>query len=126
MIDYIIEKISNFILKEDTTVYNQSEIYDYISEDIRKKKFINYSKSVSFYKLSYERMNKAIAIGSKYALLAKRKKQKYGTFYDEENFYYFKIIPYTDNFGIDKVKVIKNKMEEKYYGAKIWVYRNIW
>ena len=121
MLYNIIEKISNFILKEDTTVYKQSKIYDYISEDIRKKKFINYSKSVSFYRLSYERMNKAVAIGSKYALLANRKKQKYANFYDEEYMYYFRIIPYTDNFGIFEANKIKNEMEEKIYG----IYRNI-
>lgn len=52
--------------------YNKisQEIFPYVVADERKNKFTKYSNAESFFELEYERTNKAIAVGSKYALEA--------------------------------------------------------
>lgn len=54
--------------------YNKisQEIFPYVVADERKNKFTKYSNAESFFELEYERTNKAIAVGSKYALEAQQ------------------------------------------------------
>ena len=60
---------------------------------------------------------KAIAIGSKYALKTKNKRERYGRFYDEDNIYYYKILIGGVNFGITCVTNIEERMDDKFYGV---------
>lgn len=54
-----------YISKNDNdTTY----LYTIIALDIRKSKFLKYSNDASFYELDYQRMLKAIALGSKETL----------------------------------------------------------
>ena len=54
-----------YISKNDNdTTY----LYTIIALDIRKSKFLKYSIDASFYELDYQRMLKAIALGSKETL----------------------------------------------------------
>ena len=119
--EYILPKIKSIFLKEHKTIYNEDieEIIPYIVIDNRKIKFTEYSKAESFYELSYERMNKAIAIGSKFALKANCNKEIRGIFRDEEYTYYFKLINNTDNFGIINVEKIEDRKDDLYYDEDI-------
>ncbi len=87
--------------------YDLIDLIPYIVLDKRKTKFIPYSKSESFFSLDYERMNKAVAIGSKYALLALNEKIKISSYTDESYTYYFILLNDDGNFGIVKVKEIE-------------------
>ena len=53
-------------------------LYTIIASDIRKIKFLKYSIDASFYELDYQRMLKAIALGSKEALKTKKRRLRTG------------------------------------------------
>lgn len=95
--------------------YNKisQEIFPYVVADERKNKFTKYSNAESFFELEYERMNKAIAVGSKYALKAQQQGLDSYSFNDEKYVYYFDIINKNNNaFRITNAKLIKNISEE--------------
>ena len=84
----------------------------YVSVDERKTKFIPYSKSESFFDLDYDIMDKAISIGSKYALDAQKLGLEQSYFNDDSNIYYFSILNNNNNlFGITDVIKIKDSSE---------------
>lgn len=90
---------------------NLKDIAFYIALDERKIKFIPYSSSEKFFMLDYETMNKAVALGSKYAL---NNNTNFGKFYDNENIYYYKILNENnfgiiDVFGIEEIKEVIDK-----------------
>lgn len=88
------------------------DLIPYVSIDERKAKFIPYSKSESFFELDYERMDKAIAIGSRYALEAQQQGYNSYSFNDEKYTYDFDIINKNDNaFRITNAEIIKNISE---------------
>lgn len=95
--------------------YNKisQEIFPYVVADERKNKFTKYSNAESFFELEYERTNKAIAVGFKYALEAQQQGLDSYSFNDEKYVYYFDIINKNNNvFRITNAKLIKNISEE--------------
>lgn len=94
---------------------NLKDIAFYIALDERKIKFIPYSSSEKFFMLDYETMNKAVALGSKYAL---NDKNKIGKYHDDTHIYYYEILN-EDNFGIIDVYEIKEVTEDIYERDKI-------
>lgn len=96
------------------------EVVPYISADERKAKFTKYSNSERFFKLDYDRMDKAIAIGSKYVLEAQQQGLDSYSFNDEKYVYDFDIIDKNNNaFRITNAELIKNISEEAYNERKI-------
>jgi hypothetical protein len=109
------KNINNNIASTRGIDYNNVsyEIVPYISADERKTKFTKYSNAESFFELDYERMDKAIAIGSKYVLEAQQQGLDSYSFNDEKYVYYFDIIDKKNNaFSITNVYEIGDEYND--------------
>ena len=100
----------------NNTNYNISyEVISYISADERKTKFLKYSRAESFYELDYDTMDRAIAVGAKYAIEAQNKGLSNSYFTDDNYMYYFNVLNTNNNaFGITEVVELENVNEEAY------------
>lgn len=87
------------------------EVIPYISADERKTKFLKYSRAESFYELDYDTMDRAIAVGAKYAIEAQNKGLSNSYFIDDNYIYDFEIIDKSNNsFGITNVETIEDNV----------------
>ena len=91
--------LKNNVENNKEKYYNEVgyNVISYIILDERKIKFMHYSSAESFLKLNYERMNKAIAVGSKYVLEAQQQNYDSYSFNDEKYIYDFDIIDKNNN-----------------------------
>ena len=88
------------------------EILPNLIADSRKAKFLTYGQSEPFF-VDYNTMEKAVAIGSKYALEAQNMGLGSYSFNDDNYIYYLDILDTRNNsFGITDVVLIKAVSEE--------------
>lgn len=105
------EITNSLYISENDNDNDITYLYTLIALEARKSKFLKYSFVTNFYELDYQRMCKAIALGSKETLKTKKRRLRTGYVYDEDYVYYFKILYGTYNFGITDVELIESKLE---------------
>ncbi len=89
------------------------ELVPYISVEPQKAKYLSYSTAESFYKLDFDTMDSAIAIGSGYAAKAQNDGFTSFSFYYKNYQFFADILDTEQNtFGITRVRTIKEISEE--------------